>query len=161
MGEQAISDVQGVREEGDVTMAKYIIEVDDEQADIIRNSLEFYARILIGQWQEIGYHCLDLRDEDYVHKFDCLKKGLGALRPFAFPDLPPNLDSSYGVTNRPVPCRAWEIYTTIRHRLAWTRHPEGGITVDFGRPISYSGKPLPRCESIIGGVRTTKETSNG
>lgn len=32
---------------------------------------------------------------------------------------------------------SWDIYEVVRHRLAWDRHPGGGMTVDFGRPMHW------------------------
>lgn len=127
-------------------MRKYVLEMDEEQADIVKDALEFYTRILIGQWQELGYKCLDMKDIDYRQKLTALKEGLRKLRPIAFPELPADLSASYGVTSRVLPCRAWEIYTVIRHRLAWTKHPEGGMTRDYDKPVNYSSKPLAKCE---------------
>jgi hypothetical protein len=127
-------------------MRRYILEMSEEQADIVKDALEFYSRILIGQWQELGYKCLDMKDKDYPSKMNTLKRGLATLRPLAFPELPADLSASYGVTSRVLPCRTWEIYTVLRYRLAWTKHPEGGMARDYDEPVNYSSKPLPKCE---------------
>lgn len=132
---------------------KYVLEMDEEQVVTINAALEFYARIMVGQWQEIGERCLDLADDDYCDKKEKLDKGLAKLRPIAFPDLPADLSASRGVTAVDKALSAWEIYEVLRHRLAWTRYPEGGWGVDFQKPISFSGKELVKC--------TVKEDSEG
>lgn len=122
---------------------QYVLEMDEEQAQIITAALEFYARISAGQWNELAELVLDIRDDEYCEKRDALANGLTELRRIAFPDLPSN--ASYGVASNPDACRAWELYTVLRHRIAWTRQPEGGIAVCFNEPISFSGKPLAKC----------------
>jgi hypothetical protein len=122
---------------------QYVLEMDAEQANILTAALELYARISVGQWNELADLTLDLRDDEYCEKRDDLIDGLKKLRRIAFPDLGDN--ASYSVTSNPYTCRAWELYTVLRHRIAWTRHPEGGMAVCFYEPISFSGKPLAKC----------------
>lgn len=124
---------------------KYIIEMNEEQLVTVNTALEFYARMMIGQWQEIGTHCLDFADDDYCEKKEKLDEGLAKLRPIAFPDLPADLSASHGVMAVDKALSAWEIYEVLRNRLAWTKNPEGGWSVDFQKPISFSGKELVKC----------------
>ena len=122
---------------------QYVLEMDEEQAQILTAALEFYARMSIGQWSELAELVLDMRDNDYCEKRDALANGLKKLRRIAFPDLGDT--ASYSVASNPYTCRAWEFYTVLRHRIAWTRHPDGGMAVCFYAPISFSGKPLAKC----------------
>lgn len=122
---------------------KYILEMDEEQAILTRKALEFYARIIIGQWNMIGELCLDIHDKEYAEKKAELDEGMYALRRIVYPDLPTG--ASYGVTSKEKSCLVWEICQVLRHRLAWTRSPKGGWKVEFDKPISFSGHELPKC----------------
>jgi len=122
---------------------KYILEMDEEQAILTKSALEFYARIIIGQWNMIGELCLDLHDEGYAKKKDALDEGMYDLRKIVYPDLPKG--ASYGVTSKEKSCLVWEIYQVLRHCMAWTRSPKGGWKVEFDKPISFSGHELPKC----------------
>lgn len=127
-------------------MRKYILEMNEDQAQILTDALEFYARMSIGQWKELADISLDMRDDEYFEKREALVNGLKKLRAIAYPELP--YDGSYSVTAKPLACLAWELYTVMRHRIAWTNHPEGGIIVDFDDPISFSGIPLAECNAV-------------
>lgn len=126
----------------------YNLELNEEQARTVLNVLEFYARMAIGQWNEVGRQFLDLKDDMYVEKTDELKRGMAKLRKIVYPELPEDMSASYGVSAIPKACAAWEILEVLRHSMAWAKHPEGGYTVDFGRPISFSGKPLAKCAAV-------------
>ena len=127
-------------------MRKYILEMNEDQAQILTDALEFYARMSIGQWNELAELVLNLDDDEYVDKERKMVNRLMKLRYIAFPDLP--IDASYSVTSKPLACLAWELYTVVRHRIAWTNHPEGGMTVNFDPPISFTGVPLAECKAV-------------
>ena len=124
---------------------KYILKIDEEQARMLCMACEFYARMTCGQWQELTSHTLDLNREDYCEARDQMEDLLLQARGFAFPDLSHSFGHSYGVGKFHHSDIAWELYEVVRHCLAWTIHPEGGDTVDFGTPISFSGHALPVC----------------
>ena len=126
---------------------RYALDMSEEQARITKGALEFYARVLIGQWGELSELCLNIGDEDYLEKKEKLDAGLANLRQIAFSDLPKSLSASYGITKVSRATEAWEIYQVLRHRIAWTMFPEGSWSVDFQPPISFSGKELPTCTS--------------
>jgi len=53
--------------------------------------------------------------------------------------------ASYGIHSPEVDDRArqaYDIQQVIRHRLAWDRNPEGGITVNFDSPMRTSTEQL-------------------
>ena len=123
----------------------YTLELNEEQTQVMLNVLEFYARMAIGQWNEIGEQFLNIKDNMYVQKKAGLNLGLEKLRKYVYPDLPADIHASYGVASVPKACAAWEIFEVLRHCKAQAKNPEGGYTVDFCRPISFSGKPLAKC----------------
>ena len=85
---------------------RYILEMDEEQAQLTKKALTFYARIITGQWNMIGEECLDSSDEDYAIKKDCLNKALSGLRKIAYPE-------SYGAIIEEEHCKSWETYEML------------------------------------------------
>ena len=126
---------------------RYVLEMSAEQAKMTSKALELYARLRIGQWRELDYLCLDLSDDDYCEKRDELVSRLLAARAVAYPELGRSEGRSYGIGMFPDADLAWELHEVLRHRIAWTEHPEGGITVNFDRPISLRGNELAKCEA--------------
>lgn len=127
---------------------KYRLDMTPEQAKITEKALELYARLKMGQWGELADLCLDLNDPDYAYKkFDVLQPGLMQLRSVAYPSLH-GIGHSFGVGSFKDADLAWEVHETIRHRIAWTEHPEGGLGVDFDTPRSFRGNELAECTVI-------------
>lgn len=124
---------------------KYILELDVKQAKLLADICEKYARLRMGQWQELIDMCIDYNREDY---FDAAAECKGALlsaRKFAYPELYGE-GHSYGVGKFTDGDMAWEIYEVLRNKIAWTEHPEGGIGVCFDKPMCFSGHSLAKCD---------------
>jgi len=124
---------------------KYKLTVTEKQANVIRKALEIYSRIGLGQFVEILYHpqwWLNVNDTEKVHKdIDNLIKSVCGFE---------NSNMSYGIYSEEVDdtCRvAYDIEQVIRHRISWDNNPEGGFTVNFGKPMKTSKKEeLPKIE---------------
>ena len=43
---------------------KYILELTEEQLQVLSTACEFYARIRIGQFEQITWNCLSWKDDD-------------------------------------------------------------------------------------------------
>lgn len=127
---------------------QYNLELNEEQMQTVQKALDLYARLAIGQWNMIGEAFLDIEDDCCAEKKKRLDAGMAKLRKIIFPDLPEDMGASYGVRAVPKACDAWEIYTVLRHCQAWARNPEGGWTVDYDKPMSFSGKPLAKCTAV-------------
>lgn len=127
---------------------KYEIELDEEQMETVIHSLEFYYRIYIGQWQEIPRELIDLNDNEYLEKYDETCSLLMDARKVVYPELPADTSTNYSVTKFDKSINAMEIHEVLRHCRAWAKNPNGGWTVDFDRPISFSGKPLCKCRAV-------------
>lgn len=125
---------------------KYVLEMDEEQAKILQKACEFYARVRMGQWQEVPQICLDLSDHQYIEKLVVSKAHLQKARKAVYPDLHGE-GHSYGVGKFEDSDMAWELYEVVRHCQAWHNHPEGGIGVAFDKPMCFSGHPLAKCHS--------------
>lgn len=123
---------------------KYLLEMNEMQARILQNALEFYARVRNGQWGEIPRICLDVKDENWHEKMEDSVLFLEGARKFVYPDLK-GMNHSYGVGKFEDADMAWELYTTVRHCMAWAKNPDGGCTVDYDPPISMRGNELAKC----------------
>lgn len=131
----------------------YKITVTDEQAAVIRNALEFYARMGMGQFTEI-LHLTYRKDvssadrQDARELLDRVHKLLTKLPANAYNGiLQDEVDDFFRV--------AWEVMQTIRHRLAWDECPEGNFQyVRFDAPYKMSkdnNDPLPTIERVEDG----------
>lgn len=123
---------------------KMTITVDETQARVIMNALEFYARMSLGQFDN-AIHDLFLgrRKWDWA-QFDHYA---WLLKNTVFPELSKN--ESYGIYNNEAgefAQIAWDIHQVIRHDLSWFMYPGGGMTVNFDKPMNTSEHKLPRVE---------------
>ena len=107
---------------------RYKISVTDEQAGIIQEALEIYARLGIGQFRD-ALEEMPLKDQfdagwhDDMHAIgSILKKHMKR-----------NIDgwqSSLGITSSDVSSdaqMAWDMYQVVRKKMAWKRAVENGI----------------------------------
>lgn len=124
---------------------KYVLEMNETQARILQKALEFYARVRNGQWREIPRICLDINDKHWHEKMEDSILFLEGARKSVYPDLMKSLSHSYGVGKFPDADMAWELYTTVRHCMAWAKNPDGGCTVDYDPPISMRGNEIAKC----------------
>lgn len=138
---------------------KVQVTMTAEQAAIVMRACELMARIRIGQLDRVVEEIEDMsfaklpreepehsqafdqliKDRDVANHYACLIKGL------MFPEIGPYPGASYGVGHDKRGDIAWEVYTTIRHKVSWHEHPEGGWGVNFDKPHSWSNTPLPEC----------------
>lgn len=116
------------------------LELTREQATAVMDAAELLARLHIGQFREITWAFLDRFVTD--GKYDAARREraddlLKQLQWEIFGDHGPAYKTATFE-------RCWAVYTTIRYTLAWHDHPEGGVTVNFDRPLGY-GERMPRC----------------
>ena len=131
---------------------RYALLLSPEQAKLLSSACEFYARMMMGQWQELIFHTMTVKDhpKDYCEAREDAEQLLLEARAKVFPELIKSFGHSYGVHKFRDADLVWEIYEVVRHCIAWTEHPKGDITVDFGPPMSLSGEPLPECKFMGG-----------
>lgn len=124
----------------------YIFTVDE--AVCIENALDLYSRIWIGQYDHIDF---DLRWKKNCTVLDRYEKTIQAefikLREILMPELINyGYYGSHGIFSSERDFRAgvsYDIIQEMRYRIAWFEHPEGGNTVDFGRPLRCEDDPYP------------------
>ena len=123
---------------------KYTLTMDEEQAQKLSEACELYARLKAGQWGELLELCLEWKDPLYRKKYDEAMEHLLKARAIVYPNLH-GIGHSYGVGKLMDAELVWELYKVLEHRISWTRHPEGGIGVNFDTPMCVSGHDLAVC----------------
>ena len=120
---------------------KYILTLTREQACMVQDACELFARLKIGQFERITEHLIDYMTSDYWDK-----------RSLANDLLRIAARTMMGSTEYNMPVvqqdelhhRAWDIHAVIRHCMAWHDHPEGNpYSVWFDTPRPHGDEPLP------------------
>lgn len=123
----------------------YNLKISKKQAEIISKALDFYSRIGCGQMSEVLWHpsvakkmwvkdSNNLTENQWNNKvisqlLDNIKKIIWGYEP----------NEHGGITMAEEDDKiAYDLHQVIRHKLAWEETPEGGITVDFHKPMKYS-----------------------
>ena len=111
------------------------LTLTDEQARIVSNACEFYARVRMGQFNEIVWNCLQVKNvDDYCERRNEAKRLLLEARNQIYPDLR-GIGHSYGVGKFEDADKAFDVHQVIRH-----------ATGDKRTPFSYY--ELPKCEKV-------------
>lgn len=118
-------------------MAKYILDLNEEQAKTVAQACEFFARIKTGQFDEIPSLLLsnELSGNEYCNRRDTANKYLLDARKAIYPELR-GIGHSYGAGKFADADRAFDVYQVLRHALG-----------DFREPFQL-GEPLPGCTKL-------------
>ena len=118
-------------------MAKYILDLNEEQAKTVAQACEFFARIKMGQFNEIPYLLLaeELPGNDYCTRRDTANKYLLDARKEIYPELN-GIGQSYGAGKFADADRAFDVFQVLRHALGDPREP------------FQLGEPLPGCTKL-------------
>lgn len=115
----------------------YTLTMTREQALVARDAMELYARVRFGQFDNILVQTLDIFNPKNCERRDIARKHLNQAALEIIPD-------EYRFDMRLD--RAWALYETIRHSIAWHDHPDGGLGASFDSPMLYSAdEPMPKC----------------
>ena len=99
------------------------LELTDEQASVVATACESYARVRMGQFQEIYRKCLSVKDvDDYCVRRDNAERELLNARKYIYPDLH-GLGHSYGIGKFKDADQAFDIYQVIRVLFGDERPP--------------------------------------
>ena len=135
---------------------EYALTLNQEQAQAIVHACEVYIRMSIAQISTAVSLTLDTPTES----MPIIKELCDSLK-FVITGMSPN--ASYGIGSKEMSRTTHIVHAieqTVRHRLAWDRSPEGGVTVDFGLPITFGGVELPKItnnlEKTVDGFLTHK-----
>lgn len=113
-------------------MKTYQLTLNEEQARVLTQALDLYARIGCGQLEEILQHHqfrVDYAQSELAReRIQQAKLILTSLPETAYFSIhSPDICSAYRV--------AFDLKQVIRHRLAWDNNPQGGILVNFDTPV--------------------------
>lgn len=113
------------------TMIK--LTLTEEQARIVSTACEFFARIKMGQFNEIIWHTMDFEtgSDDYCERRDKAQELLFEARQYLFPELH-GIGHSYGIGKFDDADMAFDVYQVIRPFLGDKRTP-------------FSFHDLPKC----------------
>ena len=117
-------------------MSKIVLTLTEEQAKIVSKACEFYARIRIGQFNEIIWSCLDLSipTDDFCKRRDEAERLLLEARKQIYPELY-GIGHSYGIGKFEDADKAFDVHQVIRKK--------------FGDPRgTFSYYELPKCEKV-------------
>lgn len=128
---------------------QYTLTLSREQAIIVESACELYARLKIGQFNRITEMMLDIKNvEDYCFRRDIadgiLKTAacvIFGMNQYGLPDVTKDIPHN----------RAWDVYQVLRYTRSWHENPKGGWTVNYDKPMSLIGEPLPKCEIEVVG----------
>lgn len=106
---------------------KYQLELNKEQLQVLSRACEFYARIRMGQFKEITWHCLNLNctGEDInnlCNRRDKAEELLLEARKWIYPELH-GIGHSYGIGKFKDADMAFDIYQVARNYLGDSRPP--------------------------------------
>ena len=136
------------------TMGKQKIDLKDSEIYLCLNALDFYSRMYIGQYDHIDSIMIwKSKDTDLFRRDELTRQKLYEAiktRVFAETDIPRlGYYASLGIWNDKTHDNAkvaYDMQQVMRYRAAYTRKPEGDITVDFDTPIIEGSQPEIRCE---------------
>lgn len=114
-----------------------VLKMTEDQAKICAMACEFYARIRMGQFNEILWNCFILQsmdDDHFLERRDEAERLLLEARKQIYPDLY-GVGHSYGVGKFVDADTAFDIHQSIRYAMG-----------DGRKPFSY--RQLPVCENL-------------
>lgn len=112
----------------------YKLTLTEEQAQLVSTACEFYARMRMGQFNELLWHTLDKEpfNDDFLARKNDAEQLLLEARQKIYPDLQ-GPGHSYGVGKFEDADKAYDVHQVIRHAMGDDRAP-------------YSNYELPRIE---------------
>ena len=100
------------------------LTLTDEQAQTVARACEFYARVRMGQFQEIYWQCLEVKNvDDYRNRRDNAERELLNARKYIYPDLGNSFGHSYGIGKFKDADLSFDVYQVIRSAYGDPRPP--------------------------------------
>ncbi len=130
--QEALARAEVLRPDGQIRMV-----MDKRTAWAVREGLELYTRLGIGQLEEIRQD-ISMTQAGAQYPYKALERLSGLLANFKRTVLGLASNASFGVYNpllEPSVTKAWALMRTLRHRLAWDQTPEGRMGVWHDEPL--------------------------
>ena len=144
------------------TKTKVTITMNENQAYVVKNLLEFSSRMIVGQFDELDALFSSFTKnkfwQDDRRRAD-LKMHMQAARQDIYPELHPSSYLGIGGAETPEIAKvAWDVFKTIDHALAYNKYPEGKYpgfpkTVNFDAVKAKSQEPLPAVTVVTDPVK--------
>lgn len=137
-------------------MTQYTLTMNESQAEVVRDALEAYARLHMGQFDAVITNAFMRRYAnpdypDFSHEtMDDIHR---QLKRTIFPELNPNAYYGVGAKEFPEMTTAWDLMQVVRHRLSWNRLAREGkekpdfYGVNYNNPMQFGDEPLASIES--------------
>lgn len=135
---------------------KYILELTEEQAEIIKIALEEYFRLRMNQWSDLA-NDLAFTGFDYGSSYNIMKfnarierrDGTQRILEAAMDIAQPMRKHGVYPEQTTEMLRAQDIWQVIRHRLWKDRHGDkDDWCVDAREPMPMTDEPLPKMERV-------------
>lgn len=140
----------------------YKLQVTEKQAQVISIACELLSRIQGGQIRE-AFDYLPLKKDIDWSVYHEIQDELTKRMPEILEDGIDGWNIHFGIGSSKVHSHmdiAWDLYTTIRHKLSWDKAVEQGIienensprkwpemmTVNYDTPMKWSNEPLAKME---------------
>lgn len=124
------------------------IQVSKSQAAMIERACEFYARVINGQFSEIGYQVsLPLYRMKAINSlnvdYEQINRYLYAARALLFPELGADQGTHWGVGRNADSDLAWDIMQVLRHER-WMHDNPGSTDCNVAshEPIQWGDEPM-------------------
>lgn len=114
------------------------LTLTDEQAKVVSDACEFYARIRVGQFNEIVLNRemqQSISDRNYLDRVETVKQLLMTARALVYPDLGTYAGSSYGIGKYPDADTAFNVHQVLRYELGDSREP-------------FGNEDMPKCKKV-------------
>jgi len=128
---------------------KISMEINQNQARVIKDALELYSRLQMGQIKEIDLFFRLRSKERMDYDRNMMDHLLETIKRMYFPDLSSN--GFYGIFGDKTPEEAkiaWDLIQNMRYTISWKIHPEGGMGVNFDSPLKSSNEEFPTVKII-------------
>jgi hypothetical protein len=119
---------------------KVEVNLSKKQALIVKEALNLYSRLLMGQVEELSYFFGSKEISD----------SLSEIKSILFPELENN--SYYGIYQKDCSQEskiAYDIIQVLRNKIAWHENPEGKNTVSFAPPLRAGDESLCEVKIIV------------
>ena len=115
------------------------LSLTEEQARIVSTACDFYARVRLGQFNEILFHCLDIHPlpDDYYERRELAESLLMVARKQIYPELH-GAGHSYGIGKFKDADLSFDVHQVIRHVMGSGQSP-------------FSYYELPKCRRVEDG----------
>lgn len=130
--QEALAKAETIRPDGQVRMV-----LDKRTTWAVRESLELYTRLGIGQLEEVRQE-VSMTDAGTLRPYETLERLSDLLAGFKRHVLGFSSNASFGIHNpklEPSITKAWALMRTLRHRIAWDQTPEGRLGVWHDEPL--------------------------